>query len=132
MMDFLFFKCESTSYGCVLYVFFFQAEDGIRDHCVTGVQTCALPIWADRDVVDVLVREPRGHPSRLLVPERLQTRIGDAVDVLDPFGQGVTNEYQLHVVGSVGDSCMRGHTVASAPRRPSRRRGQGEDYIDGS
>src|SRR5947207_10101006 len=26
------------------YFFFFQAEDGIRDHCVTGVQTCALPI----------------------------------------------------------------------------------------
>src|SRR5260221_2362734 len=29
----------------VLLVFFFQAEDGIRDHCVTGVQTCALPIF---------------------------------------------------------------------------------------
>src|SRR5438034_11411130 len=27
-----------------VYFFFFQAEDGIRDHCVTGVQTCALPI----------------------------------------------------------------------------------------
>src|SRR5438132_2395982 len=26
-------------------LFFFQAEDGIRDHCVTGVQTCALPIF---------------------------------------------------------------------------------------
>src|SRR5215204_954748 len=26
------------------FFFFFQAEDGIRDHCVTGVQTCALPI----------------------------------------------------------------------------------------
>src|SRR2546428_9625201 len=25
--------------------FFFQAEDGIRDLIVTGVQTCALPIW---------------------------------------------------------------------------------------
>src|SRR5690606_39605282 len=25
--------------------FFFQAEDGIRDFHVTGVQTCALPIW---------------------------------------------------------------------------------------
>src|SRR2546425_10821209 len=25
--------------------FFFQAEDGIRDKLVTGVQTCALPIW---------------------------------------------------------------------------------------
>ena len=28
--------------------FFFQAEDGIRDHCVTGVQTCALPISNER------------------------------------------------------------------------------------
>src|SRR5699024_11482742 len=28
------------------FVFFFQAEDGIRDRNVTGVQTCALPIWA--------------------------------------------------------------------------------------
>src|SRR5437870_13091814 len=27
-------------------VFFFQAEDGIRDGHVTGVQTCALPIYA--------------------------------------------------------------------------------------
>src|SRR5437870_11269503 len=26
-------------------LFFFQAEDGIRDGHVTGVQTCALPIW---------------------------------------------------------------------------------------
>src|SRR5215204_6841918 len=30
---------------CLFVFFFFQAEDGIRDHCVTGVQTCALPIW---------------------------------------------------------------------------------------
>src|SRR2546427_11915086 len=29
-----------------LYFFFFQAEDGIRDLTVTGVQTCALPIWS--------------------------------------------------------------------------------------
>src|SRR5205809_8027964 len=28
--------------------FFFQAEDGIRDVAVTGVQTCALPIWKNR------------------------------------------------------------------------------------
>src|SRR2546422_3507074 len=28
------------------FFFFFQAEDGIRDVAVTGVQTCALPIWA--------------------------------------------------------------------------------------
>src|SRR2546430_13075446 len=31
--------------NALLVVFFFQAEDGIRDLTVTGVQTCALPIW---------------------------------------------------------------------------------------
>src|SRR2546422_11452577 len=30
---------------CCVFFFFFQAEDGIRDVAVTGVQTCALPIW---------------------------------------------------------------------------------------
>src|SRR6266513_5912209 len=30
------------------YVFFFQAEDGIRDRNVTGVQTCALPIYSEK------------------------------------------------------------------------------------
>src|SRR5699024_8839078 len=33
----------SASLRCLL----FQAEDGIRGRNVTGVQTCALPIWAD-------------------------------------------------------------------------------------
>src|SRR5947207_6718352 len=28
--------------------FFFQDEDGIRCHCVTGVQTCALPIFVEK------------------------------------------------------------------------------------
>src|SRR5207244_6436162 len=35
------------SYTVVLSIFFFQAEDGIRDDLVTGVQTCALPISAE-------------------------------------------------------------------------------------
>src|SRR2546422_607355 len=34
----------------MLFFFFFQAEDGIRDVAVTGVQTCALPIWLEQDV----------------------------------------------------------------------------------
>src|SRR5260221_9240211 len=40
----------SLARSCVVKLysfFFFQAEDGIRDHCVTGVQTCALPISGD-------------------------------------------------------------------------------------
>src|SRR5215469_14219976 len=32
----------------MFYFFFFQAEDGIRDLYVTGVQTCALPISSER------------------------------------------------------------------------------------
>src|SRR5439155_9736337 len=32
---------------CLILFFFFQAEDGIRDGHVTGVQTCALPILRD-------------------------------------------------------------------------------------
>ena len=34
--------------------FFFQAEDGIRDRLVTGVQTCALPIWEFRDKIRIV------------------------------------------------------------------------------
>src|SRR2546430_11057987 len=37
---------RSVAASIVLAVFFFQAEDGIRDLTVTGVQTCALPILA--------------------------------------------------------------------------------------
>src|SRR2546425_4095612 len=36
--------CVSIYSAVFLFFFFFQAEDGIRDKLVTGVQTCALPI----------------------------------------------------------------------------------------
>src|SRR3712207_7888309 len=40
----------------MLFFFFFQAEDGIRDIGVTGVQTCALPIyWPERVLVQEMV-----------------------------------------------------------------------------
>src|SRR5256885_5096089 len=40
--------------GCVRFMFFFfQAEDGIRDYKVTGVQTCALPIWRGRSAQEI-------------------------------------------------------------------------------
>src|SRR5260221_8844107 len=48
-LDMLFYQIDAHLDLPVLPIpvfdfFFFQAEDGIRDHCVTGVQTCALPI----------------------------------------------------------------------------------------
>src|SRR5688500_20411056 len=53
------------SYICF---FFFQAEDGIRDYKVTGVQTCALPIFRSRRErrrgwAAVAERETRRSPS---------------------------------------------------------------------
>src|SRR5206468_5935916 len=39
-----------------------QAEDGIRDLIVTGVQTCALPIWPDPPP-ERTTRRPRPHPD---------------------------------------------------------------------
>src|SRR5439155_5926105 len=45
-----------------LPIFFFQAEDGIRDGHVTGVQTCALPIFPENPRFAGLP-EPRAIPS---------------------------------------------------------------------
>src|SRR2546426_7420896 len=49
-------RVEKTEFARFLF-FFFQAEDGIRDYKVTGVQTCALPIspqaQRDTDVPDL-------------------------------------------------------------------------------
>src|SRR5256885_69498 len=42
-----------------VFFFFFQAEDGIRDYKVTGVQTCALPIWEGARSVFVYARPER-------------------------------------------------------------------------
>src|SRR6266850_2394909 len=47
----------------MFYFFFFQAEDGIRDYKVTGVQTCALPISLSGAMR--MPRSSRMNPSRL-------------------------------------------------------------------
>src|SRR5690606_40000409 len=41
------------------HLFFFQAEDGIRDFHVTGVQTCALPIYTAASVYGGLMAASR-------------------------------------------------------------------------
>ena len=48
---------SNHTFFLVFYFFFFQAEDGIRDADVTGVQTCALPILLlDRPRMESLSR----------------------------------------------------------------------------
>src|SRR5207244_5722972 len=48
----------------VLVFFFFQAEDGIRDDLVTGVQTCALPIFFPGSACRHTRRTPRSLSER--------------------------------------------------------------------
>src|SRR5207302_4716422 len=48
-----------------LVYFFFQAEDGIRDFHVTGVQTCALPIYLARHQTARSLRIAQSRPHDL-------------------------------------------------------------------
>src|SRR5256886_5043024 len=67
----------------IYFFFFFQAEDGIRDLTVTGVQTCALPI--------LLIRTPSD-------PIALQQAVREAVRSMDaglPAPSGTTMEQVL-------------------------------------
>src|SRR5699024_11352233 len=61
--------------------FFFQAEDGIRDRNVTGVQTCALPIstptfWHDRGPVHTEMGTTRSRSGNELRRERSDRAYG--------------------------------------------------------
>src|SRR5690606_42109089 len=59
--------CSSFSY-LFCFFFFFQAEDGIRDFHVTGVQTCALPIFK---ILDGCTGEEKARhpvPSSAILP----------------------------------------------------------------
>src|SRR2546422_10420281 len=46
-----------------MHVFFFQAEDGIRDVAVTGVQTCALPICSGMEDRNLWANLPKLKPT---------------------------------------------------------------------
>src|SRR2546422_6039758 len=49
---------DAAAFILVDFFFFFQAEDGIRDVAVTGVQTCALPICLHAKLGRPLARAP--------------------------------------------------------------------------
>src|SRR5215203_1076603 len=68
-------------------VFFFQAEDGIRDIGVTGVQTCALPIYWTSNVT--LITDPESAVSGRVLPNGpdgvVQPEAGDPGTMLLDF-----------------------------------------------
>src|SRR5207249_3340972 len=61
--------CSQSSVLYLVLFFFFQAEDGIRDRNVTGVQTCSLPIY--RELARELPSDRRrGYGDRSAARER--------------------------------------------------------------
>src|SRR6266481_8503608 len=54
----------------VVFFFFFQAEDGIRDGTVTGVQTCALPILGGAEKRSPYQARPKAAISSRVSPSR--------------------------------------------------------------
>src|SRR5205807_5186652 len=62
-------------FSCKLF-FFFQAEDGIRDYKVTGVQTCALPI-------STVAAKVTGRVEQIYAEEGLHVRSGQVLATLD-------------------------------------------------
>src|SRR5438132_5413188 len=87
------------------FFFFFQAEDGIRDHCVTGVQTCALPIAsaeATAIITDILRdNEARqksfGLRSPLAFEERVAAKTGTSSGFRDTWTVGFDKEHTVAV-----------------------------------
>src|SRR2546421_4665080 len=84
------FRLSIVQTPCISVFFFFQAEDGIRDLIVTGVQTCALPIlphdtaqaarlltrlgWRDSNGDGIRDRDGQPLAFRILVPTTSQLR----------------------------------------------------------
>src|SRR5256886_6316849 len=87
------------------YVFFFQAEDGIRDLTVTGVQTCALPI------------SPKAGP----VVRRTVARFADTVEAII---RGSASGDTLRVVFLSSSFVCTSFSVAMSPRSEERRVGK--------
>src|SRR5206468_7489181 len=88
--------------------FFFQAEDGIRDLIVTGVQTCALPISSPLAAM-------LSPPSPVLVPSPAGCDSA-AIDLRS--GSGMT-------IKGASPGCQVSMVPASPPRSEERRVGKG-------
>ena len=67
--------------------FFFQAEDGIRDRLVTGVQTCALPISGFSELFKnrwcILTPSKKAQEKDIKLLEAFWKKIGSKVDIME-------------------------------------------------
>src|SRR5205823_7466036 len=88
------------------FFFFFQAEDGIRDKLVTGVQTCALPICAagratPRGSLPDELHRPRPVPPRLQRVQQLMVRLRRQSLATPKIGRASCRE-RVYISGGAG------------------------------
>src|SRR5882672_2640391 len=100
--------------------FFFQAEDGIRDHCVTGVQTCALPISCP-EYGPTPVATNINHESN---SPRASAFSGRNFPVFSARYNRIT------LLSTLGILCL--FQLSSAPRRPTDRAGPLSEVRNGA
>src|SRR5258708_37266713 len=95
----------------VVFFFFFQAEDGIRDDLVTGVQTCALPILVVGDMLDIssMRKAADGVSSAYFVYPMLPGQVEAAAI----FAQ-VARERRLEMVASMSHKQARPYARSMA------------------
>src|SRR5260370_36575632 len=97
-------------------IFFFQAEDGIRDSSVTGVQTCALPIFYAQRVRELLDQYVAAAHGKIRLEVYNPLPFSDVQDRAVPFGlQGGP----LDVAGGPAFFCPPRPTTADDPRAPA-------------
>src|SRR5437016_8306408 len=90
--------------------FFFQAEDGIRDWSVTGVQTCALPICPATSDTSAAIR--RGN-----APERLDHLRVDGRRQLEALDRDRLAEPEMQSLVDYTESAFADRMVRSEERR---------------
>src|SRR2546430_2177852 len=76
-------RSSSVSRSCHWLCFFFQAEDGIRDLTVTGVQTCALPIYHAVLIFEVDGSAPSSHGDTSTRGDIVPGEVGKVPQVID-------------------------------------------------
>src|SRR5256884_1485533 len=104
-------------------LFFVQAEAGIRDVAVTGVQTCALPIF--RWLKAEGSRVAKGEPLFEVMPDKATLEVeapasGVLLRILVAEGGTVPVATPIAVIGEPGEAVAAPHSALGVPRSGDR------------
>src|SRR6266513_5114462 len=102
MFVFFFFLLERTTVVCCCFVF--QAEDGIRDRNVTGVQTCALPIFTHDQIEAMTMAD-----TIVVMHDGIVEQIGTPLELYDR----PDNQFVAGFIGSPAMNFLKGQVKSN-------------------